>query len=251
MKQKLLKCSLPPGVRMFPNTLREALARTNRLPPLFFGYDPETGQPLCQAPRGPEARPTAAQLANPAAIPPIRVVGGATWVGILATGKIGESMFDDAIGPAIAAVTAHCKAPVPVQIVEPTLSLEGTEYPQAYWVRELVLKKGARRQIDDSARIAVVQQRIATAIATQALALGMDCPPESLLDIRVSEVIRPRGLQLVTSNGPTRQYAMLADVRFYANATLRGYWFAGNMTARGYGRIGYGDYRRGAGEGEQ
>ena len=46
MKQYLLRISLPSGVRMYPNVLREALARSNTLPPAFIGYDPETGKSL-------------------------------------------------------------------------------------------------------------------------------------------------------------------------------------------------------------
>lgn len=242
MKQTLLRFSLPTGVRMYPNDLREALARTNRLPASFFGYDLETGFPIRQPSRKEGVAPTAAQKSNRMAIPGIRVVGGASWVGILATGAESQDLLNAAIAPAIEAVNGHCKAAVPVRIENPIFYIESQEFPSAYWVREMVIKKGAGREVSDDERMAVVKRRIETSIAAQAEAHGLDCPPEPLLDVRVAELIRPRGLRIVTTSGPTDQYACLLDVRFYASAKLCGFWFAGNLTARGYGRISFGDF---------
>ena len=246
MKQYLLRFSLPSGVRMYPNVLREALARSNTLPPEFFGYDPETGKPLCEKPLSADKTPTQAQLANPKAIPPIRIVGATTWVGILATGEQAKQLLDAATMPAIAAVTAHCKQPVPVQVEEHDLSIASQEWPTEYWVREMVIKKGLATARDEETQMAVIKRRLEASLMAQADHYGMDCPPESLLDIRITEIVRSRGLQIVGSDGPTPQYAALFDVRFLAHAALKGFWFAGNLTARGYGRIGSATYGKGA-----
>lgn len=244
MKQSLLRLSLPDGVRIYPNELREMLARSNSLPPQFFGYDPDTRFPLCEAPIRADSTPTAAQAANPGAIPGIRIVGGRSWVGVLATGSANKTLLDAAIAPALQALSNHCRAAIPVQIEEHDLTIEGQEYPSAYWVREMVIKKGWTKEMDGDAHRALIQSRIETALAKQALAYGLDCPPEHLLEIRVADLQRPRGLRIVGSSGPTKQFAQLVDVSFYANAKLRGFWFAGNMTARGYGRIGFGNFSR-------
>jgi hypothetical protein len=244
MKQTLLRLSLPEGVRIYPNDLREMLARSNLLPPEFFGYDPDTRFPLCEAPTRADSKPTAAQAANRSAIPGVRIVGGRSWVGVLATGQANKPLLDAAIGPALQALSNRCRAPIPVQIEEHDLTIEGQEYPSAYWVREMVIKKGGSKDMDSDAHRALIKSRIETGLAKQALAYGLDCPPEHLLDVRVSDLVRPRGLRIVATSGPTGQYAQLVDVAFYANAKLRGFWFAGNMTARGYGRIGFGDYAR-------
>lgn len=244
MDQFLLRFNLPAGQRFYPNTLREDLARTNALPSAFFAYDQETGRPLCEAPRRDGKTATAAQQANRAAIPGVRFVGGRSWVGILATGQDNKALLDQSIGVVLEAVTRRCGQPVPVNLERHSLSVESQEYPSAYWVREMVIKKGAARGMADDDHKALVKRRLEASLEKQAMAYGLDLPPAEHLDIQIRELIRPRGLQIVASTGPTRHYAELVDVAFYANAALRGYWFAGNLTARGYGRVGFGDFRR-------
>jgi len=244
MDQYLLRFNLPEGQRLYPNVLREDLARTNLLPPSFFSYDAETGHPLCEASRSAEKSPTREQQRNHAAIPGIRFIGGRQWVGILATGSDNKALLDQSVVAALESVTRRCNRPVPVNMEHHTLSIESLEYPLAYWVREMVIKKGAARGMSDEAHKALVKRRLEASLEKQALAYGLDLAPAEHLDIQIRELIRPRGLQIVTTTGPTRQYAQLVDVSFYANAKLGGHWFAGNLTARGYGRIGFGDFRR-------
>lgn len=242
MNQYLLRFSLPQGICMYPNVFREALAKTNLLPAAFFGYDPETSHPIRQCSSSSGCSATAAQLANPLAIPSIRIVGARSWVGVLATGDSAKELLDAAVVPGIQVVSAHCGAAVPVNVERHSFSMSGRDAPVEYWVREMVIKKGLCKQSGLEIQISVVKSRIERALLAQAAKEGLDCPPESLMDIRVAEIVRSRGLKIVGSTGETKQFAALLDVRFYANLQLSGFWFAGNLTARGYGRIGQGVY---------
>lgn len=249
MNQYLLRFSLPQGKQMRANELREALARTNSLPPEFFSYDSATGQPIRQIARAARKdkeknrrdevpAPTEQQQGNPLAVPGVRFIGGKTWVGVLATGEQYKSLLDQAVVPAIHALTSHCACPVPVEMDEREFSIKASGAPVRYWVREMVIKKGGSRDMDPAALRALIKCRIEEGLRRQASASMLDCPSTSLLEVRVREAHRPRGLRLVTQQGATNQYAMLVDVEFSMFAELKGFWFCGNLTARGYGRIG-------------
>ena len=258
-KQHLLRFSLPAGKRFYINDFREALARTNTLPPAFFANDPETSLPICEAPRmtarnleNEEAREkkaarlaslTAEQKRNPDAIPGVRIVGGTSWVGVLADSHH-KALLDAAVVPAIEIVSSVCKAPVPVEMMAYDHSIEALEYPVAYHLREVVLKKGTQRDMPEDEQNEVLKRRIARGLFAQARLYGLDCPTDEQLGIQIAEVIRPRGLQIVTTSGVSKQFAALMDVRFFAHAKLNGFWFVGNLSSRGYGRVISGDYRK-------
>jgi len=246
MQQHLLRFALPKGQSFWPNDFREALAKHD-LPPLFFSRDPETGHSITRKTRselgvrkyleqhGHEPTPpTEEQRANPFALPGIRIIGSSRWVGILATGKRYKPLLEAATIPAIQIVTERCGRSVGVELEQRQLGVDGLDYPRRYFIRNLVMKQGLTKTAENKTRVA---SRILDALERQALAYGMDLPTAEQMDIRVESVVRPRGMRLVTSNGATGQFVGLADVEFYACADLKGYWFAGNLTSRGYGRI--------------
>lgn len=245
-KQYLLRFALPDGIRMYPNALREALARSNALPPAFFGYDAETGHPLrCREKTkdGASLAGTLAQAINPQAFQPIRIVGGKSWVGVLAD-EATRPLLEQAIAPALSAVVAHCRKPVPVNIEEIPLAFASTETPVLYRVREMAIKKGLSKQSSVETQMDVIKARIESSLQKQADFYGFDCPPPELLEVRVADITKTRGLQIVGQDGPTRQFAALVDLAFFANARLKGQWVVGNMTSRGYGRVVLGDYTK-------
>nr|6H9H_A Chain A, Csf5 [Aromatoleum aromaticum EbN1]6H9H_B Chain B, Csf5 [Aromatoleum aromaticum EbN1]6H9I_A Chain A, Csf5 [Aromatoleum aromaticum EbN1]6H9I_B Chain B, Csf5 [Aromatoleum aromaticum EbN1] len=245
-QQHLLRFALPAGKKLWPNDLREALAKHD-LPPLFFSRDPQTGHAITRAMRN-EKRvrgyieqhghepppPTEEQRANPLAIPGIRIVGSSTWVGILATGERYKPLLEAATLPAIQIVTQRCGRGVGVELEQHTLSIKGLDDPKRYFVRNLVMKRGLTKTAENTTQVA---SRILSALERQAVAYSLDLPPTAQVDIHVESVVRPRGMRLVTSTGATEQFVGLADVEFYACLDLKGYWFAGNLTSRGYGRI--------------
>ena len=243
MKQHLLRFALPEGKRVYPADLREALARQNTLPPAFFCYDAETGKPQRQLRRSdrnvePTRPPTEMESRNPSAIPGIRIVGGTTWCGVLAD-EHNKDLLTSAIPTLLTTVTQLAGKPVPVDISEYEVAIKELENIQlAYFCRELVIKKDGCNTLSDDEVGDLAKSRIEQAIVRQAHHNKMICPSDSQLGIYVTDVLRPRGLKLVTTTGPTNQHALLVDIKFMANVKLNGFWFAGNLTARGYGRIG-------------
>lgn len=239
--QHLLRLRLPRGERFYVSEFREALAKTNMLPPEFFGYDPDTGRPACNAPiqkPGQNKRaPTAYELAHPSAAPPIRIVGANEWVGILADPN-SKDLLHAATHVAMEVVSERFNKPIPVQMETHQLAIAPLQDARPYWAREMVVKKGAYKDMPDRELHGLLKLRIQQGLARQAVDYGMDCPADGQMEIFVAGAERPRGLRIVTSSGATNQYALLLDVKFYANLELLGFWFAGNLTARGYGRIG-------------
>lgn len=215
MKQTLLRIGLPGDVRIYPGQFRELLAKQGGLPNSLFHY-------------GSDNRPMNG-------MPTIRIVGAKTWVGILAD-EDGAGVVIDAMGPAVRAVMAYCGKPVKAAIEEHDLSLVPTHVPKRFWIREMVLKRrweGSRNATVED----LVVQRLSAGIERMALHYGIDCPIPGQLEIQV-DVTRHIGVPIVVSTGVTKEYATLVNAEFLMFAELKGYWFAGNLTSRGYGRIG-------------
>lgn len=182
---------------------------------------------------------TAAQRANPFALPAVRFVGGRTWVGLLVTGSDNKYLFDQALAPAIQIVNGLAGKPVPVEMETRDLAIEKTNELHPYFIRNLVLRRAHWKEKSEAERVGLVSASIERALERQGLAASLDIPPADLLDIKVASIIRPRALRLTADRGQTGQYFGLADVNFYLAAKLEGFWFCGNLTSRGYGRIGY------------
>lgn len=234
--QHLLKFMLPDGVRLFPGDFRERLAKSEKLPPEFFNYDPETRQPARQLSRKGFHKPTQMEQDSPDALPSIRVVGGRSWVGILSK-ETHKDLLDRSVPVALDIVQGVCKKPVPVELSRYELGLEVSHFPRSYKIREMVIKKGTRKGMSEAEQFAIIKKRIEQSICRQAIDARLDCPVDEQMGVMVSSIDRPRGLRIITANGVTNQYAQLVDVNFYAHLDLSGFWFAGNLTARGYGRI--------------
>lgn len=245
MEQHLLKINLPKGQRLYPAEFREALAATNKLPAEFFGYDASTGKPVHQAPKiespdqlsDEQLRLTRQSLPENLVVPKVRIIGGTTWVGILCDDE-SLPLLHAAIVPASNILSARFRQPVPFVIEQHQVGLEELQHSRQYFVREMVIRKGARKDMPEDELKELVKKRIQTAIADQARAMNIDCPSDERMGVFVTEVLRPRGLQVVATQGKKGCYACLVDVRVFLNLSLLGYWFAGNLTSRGYGRIG-------------
>ena len=244
--QHLLKFSLPEGLRVFPPVLREALARQNTLPPSFFSYDAETGKPLRQkrlnATRTEPARPpTTMEMQNPNAIPGVRIVGGRSWVGVLADER-NKTLLIQSIPAILKTVEGLTGKAVPVEFMDYETGIKpNTEEtpPWPYFCREMVIKKRGCYALSEEDVASLIKTRIENAIIAQSEHHGLICPTTSDLGIYVTDVMRPRGLRLSPSDGgKVKPDTFLVDVQFMANVLLGGVWFAGNLTARGYGRIG-------------
>jgi hypothetical protein len=217
-EQTLLKLSLPTGTRMYASRLRELLARDCDLPPEFFHRNGNGGTL--------QGSPT------------IRTVGGKGWVGVLGDGNLGEKLVEMATIPALRSVQKEIGAVVPIRLEQHLPQIEKLETIAMYWVRELVVKRRSQKLREAEPEM-LAELVVMNGLKRTSEYFGLDV---SLLEtdclFRVEEVIRPRGLRICTTSGETNEYATLMDVKFSLNRKLLGFWFAGNLTSRGYGRIG-------------
>ncbi|MFP3637822.1 type IV CRISPR-associated endonuclease Csf5 [Paraburkholderia sp. SIMBA_054] len=218
-KQILLRIELPTDARVFISQFREYVARDldgqSDVPELFH-YD-STGKPAQGMPR-------------------TRFVGGRRWVGIL-TDEDRADMLYKVMGNAVRAVHHLCGSVTPVKFEEHTLGLSQIYTPRSYWIREMVIKK-RRQRTRETEQKELIRQRILSGLHRQADEYGIAWPGDDALDLKVNDDFRQRGLELRTTQGATGEYVDLIDASFTVKTELLGFWFAGNLTSRGYGRIG-------------
>ncbi|RQZ31659.1 hypothetical protein DIE14_01740 [Burkholderia sp. Bp9017] len=217
-KQTLLRIGLPAGVQIYASRFRELLAKESagrEFPSALFHYDDRNGP---------------AQ-----GMPGVRILGGKRWLGILADEDHAGVIYQ-VMGDAVRAASHLAEQNTPVQVEQHELSLKPRHEPRRYWVREMALKRRS-----PSARASDIEElarrRLVAGIERMAARYGIDCPPEEQLGVDV-EVKREIGLRLSTTAGPTNEYVTLLDMSFTIHAELEGFWFVGNLTSRGYGRIG-------------
>lgn len=216
-RQTLLRIELPEDVRLYPQRFRELISKESAgaLPPAIFhaeeGGTPATGMPS------------------------VRIIGGRRWVGVL-TDDAHAPLVYEVMGAAVRAAISVAQRPLATRIEEHHLRIRPCQHPVRYWIREMALKRRtpAARAADLSA---LVRARLLSGIARMAARYGIDCPTDDQLEVDV-DLRRHLGLRLSTTTGPTNEFVTLVDASFTLHAELKGLWFAGNLTARGYGRIG-------------
>jgi hypothetical protein len=213
-KQTILRINLPHGVRLFPSQFRELLAKIPQLKNGLFHRD-EAGQTLNERPG-------------------VRVAGGRGWVGLVSDEK-NELLVREAAGAAIMAVSEFTGRACPVQIEKTDFWLKALHEPKIYWVREMVLKRGAKARAQNLANL--IEDRMLAAIEDACERYSIDCPTADSLGIKTIEIVHECGLRLQTTSGVTNQFVQLVDARVMIHADLEGEWFVGNLTSRGYGRI--------------
>jgi hypothetical protein len=226
MNQTLLKIEIPKGKELRGADFREILAKETTLPEAFFHY--ENGKP--KSSKGVNNLQTDA-------LPPICILSGRGWVGILAQPGY-EELLELATGKAIRIVNQRLGSICKVELQNPEFGCFAKNTPSTYWVREMVMK---RRNLN--ARVSnvedLVERRVKAGLERYADAYGHVLPSWLDLDLRITKCERPRGLAIRTTSGTTNEYATLVDVEFKAFVDLKGIWMLGNLTSRGYGRVGY------------
>ncbi len=213
--QTLLRISFPEGVTLYASHFREMLAKLPEVPAALFHRDVE-GKTLNERPG-------------------IRVVGGTGWVGLLADSER-EPLVTAVAGAAILAVSAYAKRPCKVQMESLQFGVKLSHAPQAYWVREMAIKRKSPKARAQEVG-ALIAERVLTSIEATCEKYGFDCPTADQLEISTAEIIRERGMNLETSTGLTGMFVHLVDALVIVHADLDGMWFVGNLTARGYGRL--------------
>lgn len=214
MKQLLLRMALPAQSKLFPDQFREAMARRVGEVPGLFHYE-ENG-------RTAQGRPA------------VRFLGGKNWVGIVADEAASDLLYGQ-VGAAIETVTEHCGRPVSVNVEEHEVSLALRDAPRQYRITRMALKRrtdpARNKPIEE-----LVKERLLSSIEAQALRFGFDCPVRSELDMHLS-IGQQFGMPLRTTTGTTKEYITVVSAEFTTHLHLGGFWFGGNLTARGHGRI--------------
>jgi len=213
--QTLLRIRLPDGARLYPQEFRELLAKQPGMPHDLFHYD-DAGRPQ-------------------QGMPGVRTVGAHRWVGLISDSAHADLIYQ-VTGPVVHAVTQRLGANVKLEIEQHDLAIKRREEVRKYFIREMVIKRrrpGARAADLET----LATERLVASLARMAAHHGLDCPTAADLGL-VLEVERDLGLRLSTTTGPTGEFATLLNASFWMHANLTGMWFAGNLTARGYGRIG-------------
>lgn len=214
MKQTLLKIMLPHGCNLYPGRLRTLTAALDKPSASLFARD-EAGQTV--------------------KYPGVRFVGGQRWVGVLADQEH-EDVLLAHTGQILMAVSKDVGAPCPVEVETHDCSLTPTHHPIAYRANRIAIKKrhpGAR-----SAEITqLLASRIYSSIDRTCAKFGIYCPDVEDLGVMGVRVEREIGMRLETDKGQSNEFVSLIDASFFLHAELRGYWFVGNLTARGHGRV--------------
>lgn len=219
MKQMLLKIGLPVGVLLYPSKFRELLAKDSTVPRALFHRttNGKTGEGL----------------------PAVRIIGGRGWVGILCDESTG-SLVMDVMGIAVKAVSAFVGAPVRVSLEEHEAAVSPVQSPMTYWVREMAIKTRSvkRKSFLTGDAAPMIEDVLQQSLGRFADYAGLDLPSASQLDLRVHEITQNQPLRLITTSGPTQEFVRMVSASFTVFANLKGFWSAGNLTSRGYGRIG-------------
>lgn len=216
MQQTLLKFKLPER-RLYASHFRDLLAKHGTLPSEFFHRD-KNGIPL-------------------SSVPTIRIVGGREWVGILGNGDRGAELVELAMGQAIRILRDTFGSNQRAFVEHHKLNAATEGFVSQYWVREMVIRRD--KPVHEDEIFQVAEERILSSLKRNAAAYGID---PSVFDhdlvFRVERCLNPRGLRVVTTEGNLGEYATLVDVFFTINRNLVGIWSVGNLTSRGYGRVG-------------
>jgi hypothetical protein len=162
------------------------------------------------------------------------MLGGKQWVGILADQSHAELVYD-VMGRAVHVVSQRIGKPVRPSLEEHDFGIERLHTPKRYWIREMALKRrhpGSRQaEVQE-----LVSQRLLQGLTRAADHYSLDCP--SLDELGLFMVVtRHIGMPLSTTTGITKEYVTLVNAEVLLHADLSGFWFAGNLTSRGYGRI--------------
>lgn len=212
--QTVLRISLPDGVRLYPKTFREMLAKDADMPAEFFHYQ-ENGH----------TKP---------GMPGVRIIGARNWVGVVAD-EAHEHFVYAVAGSALKLVSRHCGQNVRLNIEKHELAVTRRHEPRHYLIREMVLKRkrpGAR----NANLHTVARERLLAGLERMAAHHGLDLPTEEELGLEI-DITRNIGYPLLTPGGPANPCPTLLDASFSIHADLKGMWFSGNVTARGHGRI--------------
>lgn len=229
--QTLLKIELPYGKpTLHASYFREMVAKAGNgstlLPPSFFNYG-EDGTPLS------------------ATAPDIRFIGGRSWVGILSMTE-NSPLIDQVAGIAVRVASNYFEQPLPMSIESKTFSLESTQYPVVYYLRDMAIKRRSK-ELRETPTEELARRRIEKSLASTAALHGFDLPVAPRLNI-VFHNIRELGMHLRDSKEKSNEYVTLVNAEISMYLNLKGIWQVGNLPSRGHGRLIKQGGRNGGGE---
>jgi hypothetical protein len=217
MNQTMLRIRWPQNSQrsLWASDFRERVAALDEKCPAFFNRD-ESGQTIND-------------------LPGVRFCGARGWVGVVAD-EASKSLLMAQTGNVIAAASQYFEQPCPVAIEAYEFGIAATQHPINYVIREMALRlktpKARQRPV-----VELVRERLVATLEREALKYGLDCPSEDQLEIFGIEIERELAMKVSFTEAVDVHSVKLVNVRFQMHAELKGHWFTGYLTSRGYGRI--------------
>lgn len=250
LSQRLLRINWPEGVSFSAAQFREQLAKAN-LPSSFFHYgtEVESWEKTREVVNGKfvTTAKTRVTRSHEKAIPlngrpPVRVIGGKSWVGVVADPGASDLLLPH-VGCILDTASTLAKRAVKVELDERKFGIRYTEHPVKYMLREMAIKRRGDRAWNAEIEPLVTERVFGSASAGSSHGIdgicahfGFEPPVRELLDLKVF-ALRCIGMHNKTSDGKSNEYVSLVDAEVWMNADLDGIWQVGNLTARGYGRL--------------
>ncbi len=235
-QQTVVKFGLPRGLYLRPNDFRKELARENpgkTVGDVFFHRDSATGIPR-------KGRP------------PIRIIGGGSWVGAIAEPGFGPELLSHL--PYMLAVARSKVGLLTVQIDETDVAALPTDETYFnYVVRNMLVRRRTREENPVEAQMSSKYRgkenspeklaqylRNAVIAELQPAFLARNQDIEDHLDFAV-EILDQHALTNsysgTTEAAPKRQVFDRVNAKLCMNVKLSGIWQVGALRSRGYGRI--------------
>lgn len=211
MQQTLLRIGLPDKAQVWPSDFRTLVAALDGHDPSFYARDDQ----------GATVR-----------YPGIKFCGGPRWCGVLADAAHEPVLMRQA-GMAIKALATKLGQPLPANFETHEFGLARTQYPIAYRATNMVLKRRGPAARDCSLE-ELAAARIQSSLRRTADHYGIDCPTDSEMELMGLTVEHNAGIRI---KDDAAEFGTVASVSFSMFVELKGYWFVGNLTARGHGRV--------------
>lgn len=227
LNQTVVKFGLPNGLYYSPTEFRDDLARDKpgkSVGDVFFHKN------------GPEGPPMPGR-------PPIRIIGGGTWIGAVAEPGFGGELLSHM--PYLLETARSKVGLLTVRIEETELACVPVEDDYfTYFVRNMVLRRRATPGVANTPeyKLKRIKETLLTEMKPFFLARNQDVHDH--LDIEV-ELVKEKSLVSKFSGeiadageaGRRREVMDMVDARLCMNVKIKGIWQIGSLRSRGYGRV--------------
>lgn len=225
--QTVIRLGLPKDMHLHPGQLRDCLARDKpgkTVDDIFFHRNSDRGTPK-------QGRP------------PIRIIGGGTWVGVMAEPGYGSELLKHL--PYLLQTARAEVGMLTVQIEETEVAcIQLQEDYLIYYLKNMAIRRRGTPRVTNTPEFKEhrIRECLLGEMAPFFLAKNLDVEDE--VDLKV-ELVKERSMTSLfsgetdpnTQEGRRRETMDLVDARICMNVKLNGIWQLGSLRSRGYGRL--------------